>query len=88
MLTVPEGTVIFTGVTELDKGRTLFAAFGLCLGAIDVSVGPTESVILAFVWLFLAAISLAVRGSGNEVGRGELKRFGTGHSFLANRKAK
>lgn len=46
LLTVPEGTVIFTGVTELDKGRTLFAAFGLCLGAIDVSVGPTESVIL------------------------------------------
>lgn len=47
MLTVPEDTVIFTGVTELDKGKTLlFAALGLCLGAIDVSVGPTESVIL------------------------------------------
>lgn len=45
--TVPEVTVIFTGVTELDKGRTLlFAALGLCLGAIDVSVGPTELVIL------------------------------------------
>lgn len=29
------------------RGRTLLlAAFGLCLGAIDVSVGPTESVIL------------------------------------------
>lgn len=47
MLTVPEDTVIFTGVTELGKGKTLlFAALGLCLGAIDVSVGPTESVIL------------------------------------------
>lgn len=45
--TVSEDTVIFTGVTELDKGKTLvFAALGLCLGAIDVSVGPTESVIL------------------------------------------
>ncbi len=47
LLTVSEDSVIFTGVTELDKGKTLlFAALGLCLGAIDVSVGPTESVIL------------------------------------------
>lgn len=47
LLTGAEGTVIFTGVTVLGSGRTLLlAAFGLCLGAIDVSVGPTESVIL------------------------------------------
>ena len=47
LLTGAEGTVIFTGVTVLASGRTLlFAAFGLCLGAIDVSVGPTDSVIL------------------------------------------
>lgn len=39
-------------------------AFGLCLGAIEVSVGPMVSVILAFIWLFLAAASLAVIGSG------------------------
>lgn len=46
LLTGAEGTVILTGVT-VARGRTLlFAAFGLCLGAIDVSVGPTESVIL------------------------------------------
>lgn len=46
MLTGAEGMVILTGVT-VARGRTLlFAAFGLCLGAIDVSVGPTESVIL------------------------------------------
>lgn len=88
LLTGAEGTVILTGVT-VARGRTLlFAAFGLCLGAIDVSVGPTESVILAFVILFFAATSLAVRGSGSDVGMGELKRFGTGHSFPANLKAK
>lgn len=47
LLTGAEGTVILTGVTVFAIGRTLlFAAFGLCLGAIDVSVGPTESVIL------------------------------------------
>lgn len=47
LLTGAEDTVIFTGVTVLARGRTLlFAAFGLCLGAMDVSVGPTESVIL------------------------------------------
>lgn len=47
LLTGAEGTVILTGVTVLARGRTLlFAAFGLCLGAIDVSVGPTASVIL------------------------------------------
>ncbi len=47
LLTGAEGTVILTGVTVLARGKTLlFAAFGLCLGAIDVSVGPTESVIL------------------------------------------
>lgn len=47
LLTGAEGTVILTGVTVLVRGRTLlFAAFGRCLGAIDVSVGPTESVIL------------------------------------------
>lgn len=46
LLTGAEGTVILTGVT-VARGRTLlFAAFGRCLGAIDVSVGPTESVIL------------------------------------------
>lgn len=46
LLTGAEGTVIFTGVT-VARGKTLLlAAFGLCLGAIDVSVGPTESVIL------------------------------------------
>lgn len=46
LLTGAEGTVILTGVTVV-RGRTLLlAAFGLCLGAIDVSVGPTESVIL------------------------------------------
>lgn len=89
LLTGAEGTVILTGVTVLVRGRTLlFAAFGRCLGAIDVSVGPTESVILAFVKLFLAATSLAVRGSGSDVGMGELKRFGTGQSFPANLKAK
>lgn len=33
------------------RGRTLvLAAFGLCLGAIEVSVGPTESVILEMRW--------------------------------------
>lgn len=70
-------------------GRTLMlTALGLCLGAIDVSVGPAESVILAFVMLFLVATSLAVRGSGRDGGRGELKTFGTGHSFPANLKAK
>lgn len=47
LLTVPGGTLIFTGVTELGSGSTLLlAAFGLCLGAMEVSVGPTESVIL------------------------------------------
>lgn len=47
LLTGAEGMVILTGVTVLARGRTLLlAAFGLCLGAIDVSVGPTESVIL------------------------------------------
>lgn len=45
-------------------------AFGLCLGAIEVSVGPMLSVILAFIWLFLEAASLAVIGSGRaEIGR-------------------
>lgn len=89
LLTGAEGTVILTGVTVLGIGRTLLlAALGLCLGAMDVSVGPADSVILAFVMLFLAATSLAVGGSGRDVGREELKRFGTGHSFPANLKAK
>ena len=48
LLTGAEGTVIFTGVTVLASGSTLlFTAFGLCLGAMDVSVGPTDSVILS-----------------------------------------
>lgn len=89
LLAAAEGTVILTGVTALARGSTLLlAALGLCLGAIDVSVGPTESVILAFVMLFLAATSLAVSGSGRDVGMGELNRFGTGQSFPANLKAK
>lgn len=47
LLTAVEGTVILAGVTVLARGRTLeFAAFGLCLGAMEVSVGTTESVIL------------------------------------------
>lgn len=51
LLIFPEGTVIFTGVTEFWIGSTfefaeLEAAFGLCLGAIEVSVGPVDSVIL------------------------------------------
>lgn len=42
------GTPILTGVAEeLCRGSTpLEAALGRCLGAIDVSVGPTASVIL------------------------------------------
>lgn len=46
LLTGAEGTVILTGVTVASGRTLLLAAFGLCLGAIDVSVGPTESVIL------------------------------------------
>lgn len=63
-------------------------AFGLCLGAIEVSVGPMVSVILAFIWLFLAAASLAVIGSGRAEGIGELLMLETGQSFLANLNAK
>lgn len=53
-------------------------AFGLCLGAIEVSVGPMVSVILAFIWLFLEAASLAVIGSGRVEGIGELLMLETG----------
>lgn len=63
-------------------------AFGLCLGAIEVSVGPMVSVILAFIWLFLAAASLAVIGSGRVEGREELLMLETEQSFLANLNAK
>lgn len=62
--------------------------FGLCLGAIEVSVGPMVSVILAFIWLFLAAASVAVIGSGRVDGRMELLMLETGQSFLANLNAK
>lgn len=82
-----------TGVAELWIVRTLEAAvlelaFGLCRGAIEVSVGPVGSVILAFIWLFLAAASLAVIGSGRVEGTGELLILDTGQSFLASLKAK
>lgn len=63
-------------------------AFGLCLGAIEVSVGPMVSVILAFIWLFLAAASVAVIGSGRVDGRMELLMLETGQSFLADLNAK
>lgn len=63
-------------------------AFGLCLGAIEVSVGPMVSVILVFIWFFLAAASLAVRGSGRVEGKEELLMLDTGQSFLANLNAK
>lgn len=70
------GTCTLTGVAELWIVSTLEVvvlelAFGLCRGAIEVSVGPTVSVILAFIWLFLAAASLAVMGSGRVEGTGE-----------------
>lgn len=43
-----------TGVAELWIFSTFVAAvpanaFGLCLGAMDVSVGPSESVILVLI---------------------------------------
>lgn len=63
-------------------------AFGLCLGAMEVSVGPMASVILAFIWLFLEAASLAVNGSGRAEGTEELLILETGQSFLANLNAK
>lgn len=60
LLTVPGGTLIFTGVTELGSGSTLLlAAFGLCLGAMEVSVGPTESVILQKIIHKLSTIPTA-----------------------------
>lgn len=82
-----------TGVAELWiastlEGAVLELAFGLCRGAIEVSVGPTASVILAFIWLLLAAASLAVMGSGRVEGTGELFILDTGQSFLAILKAK
>lgn len=45
------GTCTLTGVAELwivstPEGAVLELAFGLCRGAIEVSVGPTASVIL------------------------------------------
>lgn len=43
----------------------LALALGRCLGAIEVSVGPSASVILALTWLFFEAASLAVMGSGS-----------------------
>lgn len=33
-------------------------AFGLCLGAVEVSLGPMVSVILAFIWLLQAVASV------------------------------
>jgi len=47
LLTGAEGGVVFTGVTVLASGSTLlFAALGRWRGAMEVSVGPTSSVIL------------------------------------------